>query len=450
MAEFYIDIESITRQSTRLTETGNSVRAVQNKVNEAASGLAGIGLGSVAPAILALGGRLALHVNKMNLLSSALGSAMLKYVAAESGIMGLPLLFNSDYYSVVGAMAANTVSGLTGVNIPTWEGLLDGNCIYTREEECVVLPFLRNTTYSWNDDAVEYKVNHGVPVKQEIELFNYGTEEFKEQIDNHGGDFDQASTIHSYEVGASASISALSDKGELSGTFGSLSGEYGVLNAEAKASAYAGFISEDGKFAPGIGAEASASVSLFKASGEARLGNDYLGMYAKGEVEVCSAEATAAISAGLYDSEGNLNPSLGASVGAEAVLAQATASTGYRVMGTDVGVQGSVGFGVGAHAHAGIQDGKFMLSAGVYAGVGGSVSLELDFGDTYDTMVSAWNDVTDFANSAADTVSDVADSVANAAGNIVDGVAGAVSDGLNTVSNIAGDAWDYIHFGIKS
>lgn len=451
MAEFYINTETIIRQSARLTETGNSVRVVRARVYDVASGLAGIGLGQAVPAVLALGGRLDRHVGKMNSLSSALSMSMLKYVEAESNIMGIPLFFNPAFGVAAGTVVGNTVSSLTSVDIAIWEGALQGALFYGEDAGDVITQMLSGDTYSWREGNVDYEFSYGVPsVEISDDDWEWGDAHRREVEYHRGGDFDQAETVHSYEVGVSASVSALSGEGELSGTYGSLKGEYGVLNAEAGASVYAGFISEDGKFAPGFGAEASASVSLFEAGGEARLGNDYFGVYAKGGVEVCSAEATASINAGFCDSEGNFNPSFGAALEAEAVLAQATGSAGYRVMGTDVGVQGSIGFGAGAHAEIGLQDGKFSLDAGAYLGVGGSISIELDFSDTYDTMVSAWNDTTAFVGNAWDSataaVGDAWDSATTVAGDAWDTVSTAASDGWNALTDAASDAWDFVTF----
>lgn len=126
MAEFYINTETVASQSARLTETGNSVSNVQTRVAGIVNGLEGIGLGQAAPAVAALEGRLARHVGKMNALSSALGRSMLKYVAAESDIMGVPVLLNPDYYSVAGTAAGVSNAEADGpVNVGLYDA--EGN-----------------------------------------------------------------------------------------------------------------------------------------------------------------------------------------------------------------------------------------------------------------------------------------------------------------------------------
>lgn len=443
MAEFYINTETITRQSSRLTETGNSVRSVQTRVAGVINGLSGIGLGQVVPAITALETRLSGHVGKMNSLSSALGMSMLRYIAAESDIMGIPFFLNPAFGAAAGVVAGNTISGFTGIGSSTWEGLAFGaGGAYDVEYGCVVFPFLPNATYTWDDGVFDkHELTIGVSPQVSAEMMSFGY---------MAGANDDPNMVHLFSAGVSESVSVWADGDELSGQYGSLKGEYGVLNAEARAGVYAGLFDTDGNFAPGIGAEARASVSVFKASGEARLGNDYYGVYAKAGVEVLSAEASAAIDIGLFDKDGNFNPSFGAGVDARAVLAQATGSVGQRIMGTDIGVQGSIGVGVGAKAQAGFQDGKLSLDLGLYVGVGGSVSVELDFSDTYDTMVSAWNDATEFASNAWDATTEFASNAWDATTDFVsdawDATTDFASNAWDTATDMASDAWDFITF----
>ena len=464
MTEFYINTDTVTRQSSRLSDVANSVKGVQAKVSDAKNGLAGIGLAAVTPAIIALEARLARHVGKANQLSSVLGTTLLKYIAAESEIMGIPVFLNPDFQSVAGTVFENAIDALGDTNIP-FSGLFPGGNTnifsYDHEVDSVLLPFLQHHTVTWGDMQIDLEHGSitfgqhelGIGFATDSEILHHDFECHENEadrnwIDNHrreyswdgnSGDFSQASTVHSLSAEATASVSAWAAEGELSGRYGSLSGNVSVLNAEASASAYAGLFSEDGRFAPGIGAEFGLSASLFEAEGEARLGNNYLGAYVTGQAEVGSVSATASIDAGLYDENGNFHPSLGAGVEAEAIAAQVSGSAGVTVLGTDVGVTGSIGFGAGAHANVGLQDGVLSVDVGAYLGVGASVGFELDLNDTFDTIQSAYNDVADWASDTVDAVSDWASDTADA-------VSDWASDTADAVSDWASNTWDAITF----
>ena len=470
MAEFYINTETITRQSSRLSEVSSVVKSVQGKVCEAKSGLAGIGLGKLIPAINALEARLAQHTGKTDLLASTLSNAMLKYIVAESNIMGIPFFLNPDFKTVAETAAENVLNVISDTDIP-WVHLLHGSDVtffsYEKEVESVLLPFWLKNTYTLNAMKIEGEYGDIAIGKGEfsfggnydstglsIEKFECHDEEsqknwvdeyrieynFDDQLhQDYKDNFSQRSTLHSFQEQVSENVSLLSAEGQLEGEYGSLSGEVGVLNAEAHALAYCGLFSDDGKFAPGLGAEVGASASLLEASGEARLGNDYYGAYVKGQAEFGKVAATASVDMGLYDEKGNFKPSLGAGAELEAIAAQVSGSVGNRVLGTDVGVTGSIGVGAGVHANVGLQDGKLSFDAGAYVGVGGSISLELDFNDTFDTISSAWDESSEWVGNTAGIVYDWA-------GDAADTVYDWAGDAADTVYDWAGDAWDTITF----
>lgn len=175
MAEFYINTETVASQSARLTETGNSVSNVQTRVAGIVNGLEGIGLGQAAPAVVALEGRLARHVGKMNALSSALGRSMLKYVAAESDIMGVPVLLNSDYYSVAGTAAGVSNAEADGsVNVGLYDA--EGNFVPS------VGVGARAETMSAQVTALGISVGGSMPVR----FTGIGTDAFTFDVEYNG------------------------------------------------------------------------------------------------------------------------------------------------------------------------------------------------------------------------------------------------------------------------
>ena len=165
-----------------------------------------------------------------------------------------------------------------------------------------------------------------------------------------------------------------------------------LATAEAHASAQGGFYvyEKDANgntkrmFSPGVSAEAGASVALLSASAEGRVGlgedNNMLGVYGSGEVEALSAEAKAKVALNRKEIHAELS--------AEANLVKAEGSAGVSVLGTDIGVNGSVKVGVGAHAEVGFTDGKFKVDVGAALGVGVDVGFEVDVSGTVDAIKS--------------------------------------------------------------
>ncbi len=165
---------------------------------------------------------------------------------------------------------------------------------------------------------------------------------------------------------------------------GSLEGK--VLTGEAHASAAAGLYvyekDKDGNtkriFSPGVNAEVGASASVLdgKAEGRVGLGKDKnaLGLYGDAEIKALTAEAKAKVAVNRKE--------VFAGASAEADVAKASAHGGVSVLGTDVGVSGSVKVGVGAHANVGYTDGKVKVDVGAALGVGVDVGFEVDVGGT--------------------------------------------------------------------
>lgn len=174
-----------------------------------------------------------------------------------------------------------------------------------------------------------------------------------------------------------------------------VSGEYGsagvsVLAANAYASAEAGLFTktEDGRLLcnPHIDAKAGASFSLLEASAEAHMGDEMFGAKASASATVGKVDASAKVSAGVFDEDGNLDLRLKASASAEAIAVEAKAEAGITVLGTEAKVSGSVNVGIGAHADIGYEDGVFSFDIGASLGIGASIAFEVDIGGTIDAV----------------------------------------------------------------
>ncbi len=189
-------------------------------------------------------------------------------------------------------------------------------------------------------------------------------------------------------VGTSGKVKWIGGEGEKTGDYGGVSGEWGVGQAEGHSDAYVGLL--------GVGASVGGSVCAITASGKAYLGNEDAQVYAKGDVTVGRVGGELGASVGLVDKDGNFNPSAYAGASVEAIAAEASASVGAKIAGTDVAVKGSVNFGVGAHANVGIHDGKISFDVGASLGVGVSVKLDIDVSGTVKAVGKAVGKVTSF------------------------------------------------------
>lgn len=190
-------------------------------------------------------------------------------------------------------------------------------------------------------------------------------------------------------------------EGQLSGgndwAEGSVYGK--VLTGEAHAGASVGLYvytkDKDGNtqklFSPGVSAEVGASVSALEVGADGRIGlgedKNMLGLYGDANAELLTAEAKAKVA--LNSKE------IYAGASAEADLAKVSATGGVSVLGTDVGVNGSLKVGVGAHAEVGYTDGKLKVDIGAAVGVGFDLGFEVDVSGTVDAVsdavTSAWD-----------------------------------------------------------
>ena len=200
-----------------------------------------------------------------------------------------------------------------------------------------------------------------------------------------------------------------------------LSGEIRVGTFDRDAYAYIG--------AFGVGASAGVSVSLLHAEGEGQLGDKYLGIYGKGEVDLLKAELSGDASLG-FDKNGKFTAHAG--VKAEGKLAEASVQGGVKVLGTDVGVKAGVNVGIGAHADIGFKDGKFTADIGASLGVGFSLKIDVDVSGTIDS-------VCDVAKSVMDKAGDFAQGAGEFVGNIGKGI----SDGIGKLGKGIGSLFGW-------
>ena len=186
-------------------------------------------------------------------------------------------------------------------------------------------------------------------------------------------------------VGASASWSVIDQDWSASTGWGGHEGNVSLGKVEGHADAYIGW----GTIGAGIGA----SVTAFSVKEKGYLGTEDANVYGEVSATVGRAEAKANASAGLYDKDGNFSPNLYAGASAEAIGGEITGKAGVDIAGVDVGVEGSLNYGIGAHANVGVHDGKLSVDIGATLGVGASVKLEIDVSGAVDTVFDAAADV---------------------------------------------------------
>lgn len=258
----------------------------------------------------------------------------------------------------------------------------------------------------WHLDL--YKAGYSASVKPEVGVWkveDYESEMKKNSTDKEAGFPEREISIA--EIKAEAAIETNILQAELTG-----SGKFGEYNldvkcgtAEAHGEISAGIYTYDVNgvtlAAPAIEAKVGASYSALSVSADGRLGlgeqNDTLGVYGEGSIDVqkVSVEAKAGLS--LFSENGRIDPNVYLGLSSEELLFEAKGTVGLSVLGMDAGITGGVNFGVGAHAKAGFEDGKFMLDVGASLGVGVNLGFEVDVGGMVDTVCGtvedAWSGV---------------------------------------------------------
>ena len=211
--------------------------------------------------------------------------------------------------------------------------------------------------------------------------------------------YEELATIAEVKAEASARASLLdySNDDFLGGKVNAVVGE-----AEAHAGVAGGMYvyGKNGEklFSPGVKAEVGVSVTGAKVEYENQLlGDENLGLNVDAEVKVLAAEAKADATVQFLGEGGKFDPQVSVGASAEAVLAEAEGSVGVNVLGGEVELNGSVKFGVGAHADVGFKDGVVKCEVGASLGLGFDVGFEVDVGGMVDTVVdgakSAWDGI---------------------------------------------------------
>lgn len=266
------------------------------------------------------------------------------------------------------------------------------------------------STLSWEKSAegtIEYGKYEDKKKLGDEDHFNRNVKQTEKDIKQINPDekfYDAKGTILEAKAEQKLEGSILHGKATGEGKYaqGSVEGKFmtGEVHAEGSIGMYVYEKDKDGNvtriFSPGVNAEVGASVAVLQVDAEGRIGlgenNDMLGLYAKADAEFLSAEAKGKVAFNRKEAY--------AGVSAEANLAKVSGSAGVSVLGTDVGVSGSLKVGVGAHAEVGYTDGVFKVDVGAAIGVGVDLGFEVDVGGTVDAVCdaasNAWNSTKDF------------------------------------------------------
>lgn len=194
------------------------------------------------------------------------------------------------------------------------------------------------------------------------------------------------------------------DVGFAEGSINLKLGHYEQFHSSASVGLYVYDKKGNKLLSPGVSAEIGTSVALVQVSADGRIGlgedNKLLGLYGNVEAEELSAELKGKFAVNKNEIYAGLD--------AEADFVKLSGSGGISVLGTDVGVSGSLKFGIGAHADVGFTDGKFKVDVGAAFGFGFDLGFEVDVSGTVDAVVSGAQSI---VNGTVDFVSDVADGV---------------------------------------
>ena len=173
-------------------------------------------------------------------------------------------------------------------------------------------------------------------------------------------------------IGTSGYIAgfALPEDTGFKGKYGGMEAELYISKLEGKAEAHAGW--------GYVGASLGATYTAFSAKEKAYLGSEDYNVYEEVKVEAGRVGAKAEARDGIVDKEGKFNPSIYAGAKAEAIAGEISGKAGVKLGGIDVAAEGSLNYGIGAHANVGFHDGKLSVDIGATLGVGGSVKLDID------------------------------------------------------------------------
>lgn len=307
--------------------------------------------------------------------------------------------------------------------------------------------------YGLVDDNKDYVNSEGkikLPNGDFDGIFEKFNDKIKDKLTKNGKFKGKSSDMLSKDfeilsVGGEKSVSLLHFEGSHEGERFSAKGSADVLTAGYTLSAGLGKFSykdKDGKDvnAYGVFGEASVNAEAAKTEGEVRYGTDAFGVYAKGDAKVLSAAANAECAVG-WSSKG---PQAKVSVGAEANLAEVSASTGIRVAGTDVGVKASAKVGIGAKADVGFKDGKFTCDASAALGLGVGVSFDVDMSGTIDFVKENADNFKSWANDTSKAIGDAWDTTTTVVSDFVDDVGDSIDKGFKKAGKTIEKAGDVI------
>lgn len=426
MSKIYIRIDGVNRAQSSLQNASQKVNSAKSTVNSLSWQIAGNikARRNIAGKLSSVSSQLASIENQLSRIRQTVSAGATLYNQTEEKLEAQWKQKGSNLLGAIGAgsLTASGAGVAMGTSESVWEKFFHGDI--KAEAEGSVWNFVSAD----GEEAV--KVLHGeaeASVTPEYGSYQDDSAIYKKSKDTHSDSdhtyvYDPETGQYSFpdmtkwaekqgtigEISAAAAIG-----GDIFAASASKNGKYGSGSVSAKvgtAEAHAGLsggmyvYDKDGKkkFAPAVEAKVGASVSAFTASADGRLNidpdHDLLGVYGKGEVSAGKAEAQASATASLFNEDGDLNLQAHAKASAEAIAAEAEGSAGVTVLGTDIGVNGSVNVGVGAHAEAGIVDGKIKVDVGVSVGLGVSVGFEVDVGGTVDAVCSvaesAWDKFT--------------------------------------------------------
>lgn len=340
-------------------------------------------------------------------LCSTLGNLATKYQAAEIGNIGLVDKGQAMRETV--KVIAEKVNQLVDSEMGTaeksiWELFWTGGLEATAEGALFTFPLMNDESYfkflsgeasaSLTPKYGEYKDEDAIHKHKQDTLWS------GKKVNAETPWYDKKGTILEAEAEAKVEGSVLEGRIGASGEYGNGSIEGKFLTGEAHAKISGGLYvydrDKDGNvtriFSPGVDAEIGASIAAITLAADGRFGlganNNMLGVYGNAEGSALSAEAKAQFTASSGQIYGKAS--------AEANLVEAKGSAGVSVLGTDIGVSGSVKVGIGAHAEAGFVDGKLKVDVGAAIGVGFSVGFEVDVSGTVDAVCSAAKSAWDF------------------------------------------------------
>lgn len=175
-------------------------------------------------------------------------------------------------------------------------------------------------------------------------------------------------------------------------------GEWVASGAMAYASAYgeAGVVltDEDGNFEPGIYASGGAEVGLEKGEVSGSVGDSNLGFYGEASGAVLSAGAQGTAEAGvIHTDDGKTDYGVSVQGDVGAYLAEGKASGGFEVFGVKIGVEATGSVGVGLSGEAEVTTSGFKLGSKAAFGPGVGLELSVDWSDARNNVINSAKEI---------------------------------------------------------